>query len=71
MTFSKGMTWGLPGPAAGAELQLLTQPLVRRGPLVGVQGNPADVGGYYRPDPAKAGAVMRPSATFNGALAAL
>ncbi|CAM3879225.1 NADP-dependent isocitrate dehydrogenase [Isoptericola cucumis] len=39
--------------------------------LVGVQGNPADVGGYYRPDPAKAGAVMRPSATFNGALAAL
>ena len=39
--------------------------------LVGVQGNPADIGGYYRPDPAKAGAVMRPSATFNGALAAL
>lgn len=39
--------------------------------LVGVQGSPADVGGYYRPDPAKASAVMRPSATFNAALAAL
>ncbi|MCK9792992.1 NADP-dependent isocitrate dehydrogenase [Isoptericola sp. 4D.3] len=39
--------------------------------LVGVQGSPADVGGYYRPDPAKAAAVMRPSATFNTALEAL
>ncbi|WP_166844993.1 NADP-dependent isocitrate dehydrogenase [Isoptericola sp. BMS4] len=39
--------------------------------LVGVQGSPADVGGYYRPDPAKASAVMRPSATLNAALAAL
>lgn len=39
--------------------------------LVGVQGSPADVGGYYRPDDAKAAAVMRPSATFNTALEAL
>ncbi|MGF0115371.1 NADP-dependent isocitrate dehydrogenase [Promicromonospora sp. Marseille-Q5078] len=39
--------------------------------LVGVQGSPADVGGYYRPDAAKAAAVMRPSATFNTALEAL
>ncbi|GAA1718714.1 NADP-dependent isocitrate dehydrogenase [Isoptericola hypogeus] len=39
--------------------------------LVGVQGSPADVGGYYRPDPVKAAAVMRPSATFNAALASL
>jgi isocitrate dehydrogenase len=39
--------------------------------LVSVQGSPADVGGYYRPDPAKASAVMRPSATFNEALASL
>ncbi|MEM9881287.1 MAG: NADP-dependent isocitrate dehydrogenase [Planctomycetota bacterium] len=30
------------------------------------QGQPADLGGYYRPDPAKAEAAMRPSATFNG-----
>ncbi|WP_406831965.1 NADP-dependent isocitrate dehydrogenase [Pedococcus sp. KACC 23699] len=39
--------------------------------LLGVQGHPADIGGYYRPDEAKASAVMRPSATFNEALAAL
>jgi isocitrate dehydrogenase len=38
--------------------------------LIAVQGSPADVGGYYLPDPAKASAVMRPSATFNEALAA-
>ena len=39
--------------------------------LIAVQGSPADVGGYYRPDDAKASAVMRPSKTFNDALAAL
>jgi isocitrate dehydrogenase len=39
--------------------------------LLAVQGSPADIGGYYRPDPAKAEAVMRPSATFNEALASL
>ena len=39
--------------------------------LIGVQGSPADVGGYYRPDPEKASAVMRPSKTFNEALASL
>ncbi|NYG55092.1 NADP-dependent isocitrate dehydrogenase [Nocardioides perillae] len=39
--------------------------------LNGVQGSPADVGGYYRPDPAKADAVMRPSRTLNEALASL
>ena len=39
--------------------------------LLAVQGSPADIGGYYQPDPAKASAVMRPSATFNAALAAL
>ena len=39
--------------------------------LIGVQGQPADVGGYYRPDDAKADAVMRPSKTLNEALANL
>jgi isocitrate dehydrogenase len=33
--------------------------------LAAVQGKPADIGGYYRPDEAKVKAVMRPSATFN------
>jgi isocitrate dehydrogenase len=39
--------------------------------LLAVQGSPADIGGYYRPDPEKAAAVMRPSRTFNEALAVL
>ncbi len=39
--------------------------------LAAVQGNAVDIGGYYRPDVAKASAAMRPSTTFNGALAAL
>ena len=39
--------------------------------LLAVQGSPADIGGYYRPDDAKATAVMRPSTTFNDALATL
>ncbi len=33
--------------------------------LAAVQGKPADIGGYYWADPAKIGAVMRPSATLN------
>ncbi|QPP09225.1 NADP-dependent isocitrate dehydrogenase [Streptomyces bathyalis] len=39
--------------------------------LIAVQGSPADIGGYYWPDAAKASAVMRPSKIFNEALAAL
>jgi isocitrate dehydrogenase len=39
--------------------------------LIAVQGSPVDIGGYYRPDSAKASAVMRPSATFNEAIATL
>ncbi|MHA7665534.1 NADP-dependent isocitrate dehydrogenase [Mycolicibacterium sp. HS_4_1] len=38
--------------------------------LAAAQGSPADIGGYYAPDPEKTEAVMRPSATFNAALAA-
>ncbi|MGW7521306.1 NADP-dependent isocitrate dehydrogenase [Streptomyces sp. NPDC054796] len=39
--------------------------------LIAVQGSPADIGGYYQPDTAKAAAVMRPSKTLNEALASL
>jgi len=41
------------------------------GELNRVQGKPVELGGYYRPDMAKVGAAMRPSATFNAALQAL
>jgi isocitrate dehydrogenase len=37
--------------------------------LLAVQGHPADIGGYYYVDKAKTDAVMRPSATFNAAIA--
>jgi isocitrate dehydrogenase len=36
-----------------------------------VQGHPVDIGGYYYPDREKTAAVMRPSKTFNAALAAV
>jgi isocitrate dehydrogenase len=36
--------------------------------LLAVQGHPVDIGGYYRPDPEKAEAVMRPSTTFRRAI---
>ncbi|MFE9794113.1 NADP-dependent isocitrate dehydrogenase [Streptomyces goshikiensis] len=39
--------------------------------LIAVQGSPAEIGGYYQPDAAKAAAIMRPSATFNQAIASL
>jgi len=38
--------------------------------LKAAQGKPADIGGYYLADAKKYDAVMRPSATFNAALAA-
>ena len=36
--------------------------------LLAVQGKSVDVGGYYKPDNAKADAALRPSATFNAIL---
>jgi isocitrate dehydrogenase len=37
--------------------------------LNGAQGHPVDIGGYYAPKPDLAAKAMRPSATFNSALA--
>ena len=39
--------------------------------LIGAQGKPVDMGGYYVPNDAKVSSAMRPSATLNSALAAL
>jgi isocitrate dehydrogenase len=36
--------------------------------LNAVQGKPADIGGYYKPDAKKLEAVMRPSPTLNAIL---
>jgi isocitrate dehydrogenase len=48
---------------AGAETTIMAE-------LLAVQGKPVDIGGYYMPDSDKVQAVMRPSPTFNAALAA-
>ncbi|MEM8782288.1 MAG: NADP-dependent isocitrate dehydrogenase [Planctomycetota bacterium] len=62
---------------ADAELKALFIPLAEAlasgegailGELAVTEGKPIDLGGYYRPDDAKAAAAMRPSATFNAAL---
>ncbi|KRC64645.1 isocitrate dehydrogenase [Aeromicrobium sp. Root236] len=39
--------------------------------LLAVQGSPADIGGYFRPDDAKVKQVMRPSTTFSEVLGIL
>ncbi|HKL25792.1 MAG TPA: NADP-dependent isocitrate dehydrogenase [Desulfuromonadales bacterium] len=39
--------------------------------LIEAQGKPEDVGGYFRPDPAKAAQAMRPSQTYNKIIDAL
>ncbi len=63
-----------------AELQALFTPLAEKltaaepgivAELLAVQGQPADIGGYYQPDEKLTGAAMRPSATFNAILATI
>jgi isocitrate dehydrogenase len=46
----------------GAEAKILDE-------LNAAQGSPQDLGGYYLPDPARAAAALRPSATLNAILA--
>ncbi|QPJ64963.1 MAG: NADP-dependent isocitrate dehydrogenase [Candidatus Nitrohelix vancouverensis] len=41
------------------------------GELKAAKGQPKDIGGYYRPDPTKVSAAMRPSTTFNAILDSL
>ena len=36
---------------------------------IAVQGKPADIGGYYQPNDAKASAALRPSKSLNDILA--
>jgi len=64
----------LAAQSADAELAAAFAPIAEKlaadeatiaGELLAVQGSPADIGGYYRPEDAKASVVMRPSATLN------
>jgi isocitrate dehydrogenase len=63
-----------------ADLQAIFAPFAQRladdeativAELNSVQGQTMDIGGYYHPDPERATEAMRPSATFNAALASL
>jgi isocitrate dehydrogenase len=56
---------------AGLAKALAEQEQVIVAELLEVQGKPTDIGGYYHPDPPRAEAVMRPSKSFNTALASL
>jgi isocitrate dehydrogenase len=63
-------------PALAARFKQLAQRLAADeqavvAELAAVQGAPADIGGYYLPDPERVAAVMRPSKTFNEILASL
>ena len=79
--FYLAMYWAqaLAGQTEDAELQARFAPLAKTlaenedrivNELKEVQGQPADIGGYYLLDAEKVKAVMRPSATFNAALSA-
>ncbi|KNE75467.1 Isocitrate dehydrogenase [NADP] Monomeric isocitrate dehydrogenase [NADP] [Candidatus Burkholderia crenata] len=79
--FYLAMYWAqeLAAQTDDAELAAQFAPLAKRltadeqtivGELSAVQGEPADIGGYYKPDSEKLESVMRPSKTLNAALAA-
>ncbi|MDI1315030.1 NADP-dependent isocitrate dehydrogenase [Prosthecobacter sp.] len=68
----------LAAQTADAELQAHFKPIAEEltanetkivAELLAVQGNPVEIGGYFKPDNAKADAALRPSTTFNGILA--
>ena len=67
----------LAAQSSDAELKALFTPLANSltaneekivAELLAVQGQPADIGGYYLPDEAKANIALRPSATLNAIL---
>jgi isocitrate dehydrogenase len=71
---------GLAAQTKDAELQASFAPLAKVlaeneekivGELIGAQGKPQNIGGYYHPNDELAAAAMRPSETLNTALASL
>jgi isocitrate dehydrogenase len=80
--FYLAMYWAqaLAEQTTDSELQTLFAPIARQlsdneqgivAELNGVQGQPADLGGYYRPDKALTTKVMRPSGTLNAVIDSL
>ena len=56
---------------AGVAKQLIANEAKINEELLGAQGKPVDMGGYYRPDLAKTTRAMRPSPTLNAIIDAL
>jgi len=56
---------------AGIAQQLGAKEAQINAELIGAQGKPVDMGGYYRPDRKKVSAAMRPSPTLNAIVDAL
>jgi isocitrate dehydrogenase len=56
---------------AGAAAELAANEAKINDELIGAQGKPVDMGGYYHPDDRLTSAAMRPSATFNAIIDAL
>jgi isocitrate dehydrogenase len=62
---------GLKGRFAEAAMQLEANEERINAEMIGAQGKPVDMGGYYHPDRSKTEAAMRPSAVLNGIIDAL
>jgi len=80
--FYLGLYWAqaLAAQEEDAELKTVFSPVAQKlsenesrivSELNGVQGQPVDLGGYYRPDRGKVEQVMRPSATLNSVIDSL
>ena len=80
--FYLGMYWAqeLADQTADLELQTKFKQLAQKlaeeeetinAELIGAQGSPQDIGGYYQPDDVKASKAMRPSSTLNDTLETL
>ncbi len=68
---AQGENPALAAKFAGLARQLSEQEGTIVAELNAVQGQAVDIGGYYHPDAVKVEAAMRPSATLNGAIAAI
>ncbi|WP_339919805.1 NADP-dependent isocitrate dehydrogenase [uncultured Flavobacterium sp.] len=78
--FYLAMYWAeaLAAQTKDTELQAIFAPIAKEleedetkinSELIGAQGKPQDIGGYYQPNPELTSKAMRPSATFNAVLA--
>lgn len=78
--FYLAMYWAeaLAAQTKDTELQAIFAPIAKEleedetkinAELIGAQGKPQDIGGYYQPNPELTSKAMRPSATFNAVLA--